>query len=76
MQLKEKMSKNLPKLREKLKNRLCDVCSYPLYDNSIPVMELNELTSELHIQCTNCLSVYDRNIKIKHIGLALNIAKA
>jgi RNase P subunit RPR2 len=76
MQLKEKMSKRSLKLREKLKNRSCDVCTYPLYDNSIPVMELNELTSELHVQCTNCLSVYDKDIKIKHIGIALNVAKA
>ena len=70
------MSKRLPKLRERLKNKSCDVCTYPLRGNSIPVMELKEKTSEIHIQCTHCLSVYDKELNIKHIGIAVNVAKA
>ena len=76
MLLKIKRLKNLRKLAERLKDRDCDVCGYPLYNNSIPITELTIKMSNLHVQCTNCLSIYDHSLELKHIGITRNVGLA
>ena len=70
MQLESMTQKKLQALREKLKNKHCDICHHNMLKFSSPVVKYGKSTRLTRIQCMSCLTIYNNNLEIEWVGLS------
>lgn len=63
--------KGLQRLKEKLKDKVCDVCGLPLGDAAVILYDTkNECVDG--VECMRCMSIYAPNLEIEHMGIIMN----
>ena len=63
--------KNLQRLKEKLKSKVCDICGLPLGDAAIILYDVTNKHVD-GVECMRCLSIYAPNLEIEHMGVTMN----
>ena len=76
MQLANMTQKRLQALREKLKNKHCDICHHNMLKFSSPVVKYEKTARLKRIQCMSCLTIYNNNLEIEWVGISRLEGKA
>ena len=76
MQLVKMTQKRLQALREKLKNKHCDICHHNMLKFSSPVVKYDKTARLKRIQCMSCLTIYSNNLEIEWVGISRVEGKA
>jgi len=66
------MSRNLRRLKEKLKCRECHFCHTELMTNSIIIHDID--VNQFFAQCIYCMTVYSHDHSVEHLGIPRQIA--
>jgi len=61
-------------LKEKLKNRYCVICDFPMKNYTSIWYDLDD--GEMHAQCVECYTLYDGNLEIELPGLVNHCGEA
>jgi hypothetical protein len=61
------MSRNLRRLREKLRSKDCQFCSLSMLNNCLVIHDVD--TNQYFAQCRHCMTVYNHNFNIEHLGV-------
>lgn len=67
MPLEEEMSRNLRRLKEKLRSKDCQLCSIPLEGNYVVIRDVD--TNQYYAQCVECMTIYNHELGFEHLGI-------
>ena len=76
MQLVNMTQKSLQALKEKLRDRHCDICHHNMLTFSSPIIKHGKDTRLSRIQCMSCLTIYNNELEIEWVGLSTVEGKA
>jgi hypothetical protein len=71
---KAEIRKSSLKLREKLRNKKCVVCGFPMLEYTSIWYNLTE--DYFSIECCECFSSYDEDFEIRMPGIIFNCGEA
>ena len=65
------MSRNLRRLKERLKTKSCYFCYTKLMNNVIVIHDID--VNQYFAQCSHCMTIYNHDFNIEHLGVPRQI---